>query len=210
MFMLLWPGAVVAVNTAITQGAWCRDAWEPGVTWLRVEAVAFLQAILVTLNIASVTSLTPACVAAALCYVSCHFPFKSCSEANSLLGPFGLSLSQASDASAAAMAFLTPLVRSTDAASQLLGVTPAGNRLANYAFQPLCPPVCLNLGSFAMFLQSSSCICGSASLNAVQNAAREGTRVGIVALAGAFAMYVAATLLLMILTGHYVEARFDR
>jgi hypothetical protein len=44
----------------------------------------------------------------------------------------------------------------------------------------------------------------------LQNAAREGTRVGIVALAGAAAMYVAATLLLMILTGHYVEARFDR
>ncbi|KAF6254263.1 hypothetical protein COO60DRAFT_335429 [Scenedesmus sp. NREL 46B-D3] len=131
-------------------------------------------------------------------------------EANSLLGPFGLSLSQASDASAAALAFLTPLVRSADAASQLLGVTPSGSRLPNYAFQPLCPPVCLNLGSFAMFLQSSSCICGGASLAAVQNAAREGTRVGAIALAGAFAMYVAATLLLMILTGHYVEARFDR
>uniref|UniRef100_A0A383VEU7 Uncharacterized protein n=1 Tax=Tetradesmus obliquus TaxID=3088 RepID=A0A383VEU7_TETOB len=153
MFMLLWLGGAVAINTAITQGT---------------------------------------------------------TEANSLLGPFGLSLSQASDASAAALAFLTPLVRSTDAASQLLGVTPGGNRLASYAFQPLCPPVCLNLGSFAMFLQSSSCICGSLSLNAVQKAAREGTRVGIVALAGAFAMYVAATLLLIVLTGHYVEARFDR
>jgi hypothetical protein len=61
-----------------------------------------------------------------------------------------------------------------------------------------------------MFWQSSSCICGSASLNAVQTAAREGTRVGIVALAGAFAMYVAVTLLMMILTKHYVEARYDR
>lgn len=77
MFMLLWLGGAVAINTAITQGT---------------------------------------------------------TEANSLLGPFGLSLSQASDASAAALAFLTPLVRSTDAASQLLGVTPGGNRLASYAF----------------------------------------------------------------------------
>eukprot|EP00879_Flechtneria_rotunda_P005774 GHRR01006077.1.p1 GENE.GHRR01006077.1~~GHRR01006077.1.p1 ORF type:complete len:205 (+),score=66.98 GHRR01006077.1:746-1360(+) len=128
-------------------------------------------------------------------------------EANTLLGPLGLTLSQASDASAAALAYLGPLLSAQDSAA---AATLLGSGSTTYAFQPLCPPVCLNLGSFAMFIQSSSCICGSNKLDALQNAAQEGRKVSIMALAGAAAMYVAATLLLMILTGHMVEARFDR
>eukprot|EP00878_Enallax_costatus_P011837 GHUV01012359.1.p1 GENE.GHUV01012359.1~~GHUV01012359.1.p1 ORF type:complete len:225 (+),score=55.42 GHUV01012359.1:2182-2856(+) len=124
-----------------------------------------------------------------------------CSAADSV----GINLNSASDASAAVQAFLGSLT-SNSAVQQLL----AGQSASTYAFAPICPPVCLNLGSFAMFLQSSSCVCGSDSLNAVDTAAREGTRVGIIALAGAGAMYIATTALLMILTAHYVEAKFDR
>jgi hypothetical protein len=59
-------------------------------------------------------------------------------------------------------------------------------------------------------LKSDSCVCGSAKLNTIANAASEGVRVGGVALAGAVTMYVAASWLLMILTSQYVSAKYDR
>lgn len=124
-----------------------------------------------------------------------------CSAASSV----GIDLNSASDATAAVQAFLGSL-SSNSAIQQLL----AGQSAGTYAFAPICPPVCLNLGSFAMFLQSNSCVCGSDSLNFVDQAAREGIRVGIVSLVGAGAMYIATTALLMILTAHSVEAKFDR
>lgn len=115
-------------------------------------------------------------------------------------------LNQASDTAAAAMAYLAPLVRTPAAAAELMGTSAA----VALPFQPLCPPVCLNLGSFAQMLRSASCVCGSAKLNTIANAASEGVRVGGVALAGAVTMYVAASLLLMILTAQYVSAKYDR
>lgn len=129
-----------------------------------------------------------------------------CSEADALLGT---TIDPTADSTAAAAAFLRPLVKNADALATLLGTSSSGSQ-PSYAFQPVCPPVCLNLGSFAMFMRSSSCICGAAKLASVQQAAREGTRVAITSLAGAAAMYVASTALLMILTAHYVEAKFDR
>lgn len=113
----------------------------------------------------------------------------------------GVNLNQASDLSAAVQSFLGP--SSNSLVQQLVGGQ-AGS------VSPICSPVCLNLGSFAMFLQSPSCICGSDSLIAIETAAREGTRVGIISLVGAGAMYIATTVLLMILTAHNVEAKFDR
>lgn len=121
-------------------------------------------------------------------------------------GAFGVRLNQASDTAAAAMAYLAPLVRTPTAAAELMGTSAT----IALPFQPLCPPVCLNLGSFAQMLKSDSCVCGSAKLNTIANAASEGVRVGGVALAGAVTMYVAASWLLMILTSQYVSARYDR
>lgn len=121
-------------------------------------------------------------------------------------GAFGVRLNQASDTTAAAMAYLSPLVRTPAAAAELMGTS---STIA-LPFQPLCPPVCLNLGSFAKMLRSASCVCGSAKLNTISEAASEGVRVGGVALAGAVIMYVGASMLLMILTGQYVTAKYDR
>jgi hypothetical protein len=121
-------------------------------------------------------------------------------------GAFGVRLNQASDTAAAAMAYLAPLVRTPAAAAELMGTS---STIA-LPFQPLCPPVCLNLGSFAQVLKSNSCVCGSAKLNTIATAASEGVRVGGVALAGAVTMYVAASLLLLILTTQYVSAKYDR
>lgn len=121
-------------------------------------------------------------------------------------GAFGVRLNQASDTAAAAMAYLSPLVRTPAAAAELLGTS----AVVALPFQPLCPPVCLNLGSFAQMLRSASCVCGSAKLNTIANAASEGVRVGGVALAGAVTMYIAASLLLLILTAQYVSAKYDR
>lgn len=104
------------------------------------------------------------------------------------------------------MAYLAPLVRTPAAAAELLGTSST----LSLPFQPLCPPVCLNLGSFAQVLRSASCVCGSAKLNTISAAASEGVRVGGVALAGAVTMYVGATLLLMILTSQFVSAKYDR
>ncbi|KAF8067325.1 hypothetical protein HT031_002373 [Scenedesmus sp. PABB004] len=125
------------------------------------------------------------------------------SEADALLGPLGLNLATASDASAVALAFANSVAGSPAAAALLGGG-------ARYAFQPLCPPVCLNLGSFAAFMQAASCVCGGAMLAGIRGAARSGTRAAAVALGGAFAMYVACTLLLIVLTRHGVEARHER
>jgi hypothetical protein len=104
------------------------------------------------------------------------------------------------------MAFLSHYLKLPDAAANLMQ-SPQASQLA---FQPICPPVCLNLGSFAMFLQSSSCVCGSDKLHTIQQAAREGQKVAWIGLAGAFAMYLSSTLLLMVLAGHYAMARYDR
>eukprot|EP00775_Hariotina_reticulata_P010072 gene10072-10227_t len=131
---------------------------------------------------------------------------KGRTQADSVLAGTGLNLDSMSDASAAAMAFLNHFLKSPADAANLMR-SPLASQLA---FQPICPPVCLNLGSFAMFLQSSSCICGSDKLHIIQQAAREGQKVALIGLAGAFAMYLSSTLLLMVLTGHYVMARYDR
>lgn len=121
-------------------------------------------------------------------------------------GAFGVRLNQASDTAAAAMAYLSPLVRTPVAAAELMGTSAT----IALPFQPLCPPVCLNLGSFAQMLKSNSCVCGSAKLNTIATAASEGVKVGGVALAGAVIMYVGASLLLMILTSQYVSAKYHR
>lgn len=121
-------------------------------------------------------------------------------------GAFGVRLNQATDTAAAGLAYLSPLVRTPAAAAELLGTSAT----ISLPFQPLCPPVCLNLGSFAQMLRSASCVCGSAKLETIATAASEGVRVGGVALAGAVTMYVGASLLLMILTGQFVSAKYDR
>jgi len=121
-------------------------------------------------------------------------------------GAFGVRLNQATDTAAAGLAYLSPLVRTPAAAAELLGTSAT----IALPFQPLCPPVCLNLGSFAQMLRSASCVCGSAKLETIATAASEGVRVGGVALAGAVTMYVGASLLLMILTGQFVSAKYDR
>lgn len=105
-------------------------------------------------------------------------------------------------------AFITPLARSAAAAAELLGGGQAAGGLASV--QPICAPVCLNLGSVAQLLRASSCVCGGAKLDAIGGAASQGTKVGALALAGAAAMYVGATLLLMLLTAQFVRAKYER
>lgn len=116
----------------------------------------------------------------------------------------GIQLGAAADASSAVMAYVSRFV-SPAAAASLLGGMPS----ASTPFQPLCPPVCLNLGSFAQLLASASCVCGSATLDVLRAAAGDGTRVAAIALAGAGAMWVAATLLLACMASHVVSDRHD-
>lgn len=118
------------------------------------------------------------------------------------LRPLGLDFGAASDAQQALASFVNPLVNDT----------PLGALISESSapFQPICPPICLNLGSFASVLQSNSCICGNDTLQRLRQLAGDCMRVGAVALAGAGAMYIAATVLLMVLSGHFVSARHDR
>jgi hypothetical protein len=119
---------------------------------------------------------------------------------------YGINVNAASDSVAAARAYLAPLVRSGAAAAELLG----GASAFTLPFQPVCAPVCVNIGSFAQMISSASCVCGADKLNAIAGAAAEGVRVGAVALAGAAAMYVGAAGLLVVLTVQFVTARYDR
>jgi hypothetical protein len=118
------------------------------------------------------------------------------------LQPLGLNFGAASDAQEAFAGIVNPLVQNTPLGALITqGSAP---------FQPICPPICLNLGSFASVLQSNSCICGNDSLQRMRQLAADCMRVAGVALAGAGAMYIAATVLLMVLSGHYVSASHDR
>lgn len=122
--------------------------------------------------------------------------------ADQALSPLGLDFGTASDTQSALAGLLNPLVTQSPLGA-LITETSA-------PFQAICPPICLNLGSFASILQSNSCICGDDALNSLRQIASDCTRVAGVALAGAAAMYVACTVLLMVLSGHFVSASHDK
>lgn len=122
---------------------------------------------------------------------------------NNALSGTGLTVDSLSDGSQALLDIYNTLVASNPTAASL--ARDAG------AYSPLCLPGCLNFGSFAPLLGlQSSCVCGSSTLNKLRSIATNGARVAAVAMAGAAAMYVACTWLLMILTGHSVMASYDR
>lgn len=123
--------------------------------------------------------------------------------ADQTLAPVGLNFNSASDVQQTFTNILNPLVDNGP-----LG--PLLTQTSNTPFQVICPPICLNLGSFAAVLKSSSCICGADTLTHMRQVAGDATRVAGVGLGGAGAMYIAATVLLMVLSGHFVSASHDR
>lgn len=123
-------------------------------------------------------------------------------EGDAALRPLGLTSDQASDAGS----FISTLGA---AAQQALGSL--GAPAAVTAVQPVCPPACLNLGSFAPAIgAANSCVCGGGTLRALESAAGQAVSSGGVALAGAVIAYIASTLLFMLVAGkHQAQAHAD-
>ena len=118
-------------------------------------------------------------------------------QGDAALAPTGLTVGGTSDIAAAA-----------GAAAAALGLAPANLRLP---FAPVCPPVCLNAGSFAQVLRMrESCVCGSDALGAARALSGRVATSAAISLAGAGAMWAASCLLLVVLAGHAVVASFDR
>lgn len=120
------------------------------------------------------------------------------SRGDAALAPTGLTVGTASDIAAAAAA-----------AAAAIGLAPQAG--AGVPFDPVCPPVCLNVGSFAAPLRMrSSCVCGSDVLGSARTLSNRAVTNAAFGLAGAAAMWAASCLLLVVLAGHAVTASFDR
>lgn len=141
------------------------------------------------------------------------------SAVSTLLASRNITATTASEASQQLLARFRALTSGAPAAScaalgevsDLVEPLLAGASTVDAPFQVLCPPTCLNLGSFAPLLGlESSCICDLARLASLEEVARRGAALAGVALAGAAAMYCACTILLMVLTAHSVVAAYDR
>lgn len=125
------------------------------------------------------------------------------SAADVVLSPAGVTLSSASDLSAR--------VASALGGSPLAALVAGGGAGSGLPFTPVCAPVCLNAGSFAAVLRmAESCVCGGARLDAARAAAGRGAKAAGAALGGSLAIWISASLLTLILTGHHVTAGFDR